>query len=850
MCNILHDKNVLLSMKFPHFVLFIVLISFGGTSFAQQLLQGTVNDEEGMPIPYAKVFVKNSAELRTLADIDGHYEMWLYPDEYFLFFSATGYDTREAYVTISESGVTKDMVLFPTKVQDLEDVQVSVKKSNPGRDIMLKVVKKRDQINPWKYPHTVHGYIKATEKIDRKNKKKDDSKKEKNTNDETTNTDPDGIEDPFAEKRAEDKMMANNMNLIEVDLTRHFGSKYKVKEIRNAFEQRGSKRNNLYYTTTVKSNFNFFQNLLHLDDLHQTPVSSPISGPGILSYKYRLVEQYEENGQKIHKIKIIPRKTATTTLSGHIYVIDSLWLVQKLELTMEKGNLLIYDYFKISQEFENVGDTLCVLKTQHLDYGVKYKNEASNCSTVANFDDYDFDVAFPPKFFGNEVAITEQEAFDKDSTYWSETRKVELTPEERAYIIVKDSIYDAEHRVEYLDSIDKHFNKVTALKVLWWGVDHRNRAKKTQWTINSLAGTIRPIFIAGPRIAPGFFYFKKWEDERFIDVDTRMSMGILNADLKGRGAIDFRYDPFRFGTASMSIEHSFDVIRGYDAITQIYKRSNFIEVTDLTVGNSIELFNGFFLETNASFAERRSLKDYKFIEAIDEVLPNNDPTEFQPYQALIVDGYIRYTPGQKYMREPNRKVILGSKWPMFYVWYEKGIPQIFGSDVDHDYIRFGMMQTFKIGTIGTSSYHATTGFFLNTKQLQDADQKFHRRSDPIWFSNPLHSFQGLDSSLPTQRIYYEFHFVHHDNGAIINKIPFMKKTRIGMVLGAGALYVPEFNWQHFEILVGLERNFKFSKRRLRVGIYGVLSDGNKIAPTPGWKVSFAVLNNRNLKWNF
>ena len=78
----------------------------------------------------------------------------------------------------------------------------------------------------------------------------------------------------------------------------------------------------------------------------------------------------------------------------------------------------------------------------------------------------------------------------------------------------------------------------------------------------------------------------------------------------------------------------------------------------------------------------------------------------------------------------------------------------------------------------------------------------------------------------------------------------MKKTRIGLVIGAGALYVPEFNWEHYELLVGLERNFKFSKRRLRIGIYGVLSDGNQIKPTPSWKVSFAILDNRSLKWNF
>jgi hypothetical protein len=826
-------------------IVVLIFVFAGTSSFAQQLLKGTVTDEQGIPIPYAKIFVKNSSDLRTLADIDGYYEMWLYPDEYFLIFSATGYEDREGYITISNGTITKNMILFPTKIQDIEDVNVQVKKYNPGREIMLKVVKKRDQINPWNRPHSVHGYIKASEKIDRK-----EGKNNKKKNKEESTTDPTGIEDPFAEKKAEDEKLANSMNLVEVDFMRHFGSKNQVKEIRDAYDQRGSKRNNLYYTTTVKSNFNFFENLLHLDDLHQTPVSSPISGPGILSYKYRLVEQYEENGQKIHKIRIIPRNTATTTLAGHIYVIDSLWLIQKLELSMEKGNLLIYDYFSISQEFEHPGDSICVLTKQVLDYGVKYKNETSTCVTIAEFDDYNFNPNFPPKFFGNEVAVTEQEAYDKDSTFWAETRKVELTPEERAYIIVKDSIYDAQHRKEYLDSIDADFNKVTALKVLWWGVDHRNRAKKTQWTINSLAGTLRPIMIAGPRVAPGFFYFKKWDDERFVDSYSQVSVGVLNGDIKGTTNWAYRYAPFHFGTLNLGFDHNFDVIRGFDAITQIYKRDNFIERTALTVGNEYEILNGMFLETNVQFAERRSLKDYNFIDEIDDFLPNNDPTDFESYQGLLLDVTIRYTPGQKYMREPHRKVILGSKWPEFYVWYEKGIPNVFGSDIDHDYLRFGVRQTFKIGTIGTSSYHATTGFFLNTRALYDADQKFHRRSDPIWFSNPLYSFQGLDSTLPTNKIYYEAHFVHHDNGAIINKIPFMKKTGIGLVFGGGALYVPEFDWQHYEILAGLERNFKLSKRRLRIGVYGVLSDGNQIDPTPAWKVSFAILNNRTMKWNF
>ncbi len=826
----------------------LVIIFLASNAWSQRLLSGVISDEDGQPIPSAKIFAKNESDLRTIANDNGRYEMRLLEGEYFLIVTALGYDDREVYIAMAEEELIKNITLFTTSIKDFEDIDVKAKRTNPGREIMLKVVEQRDAMNQWNRPHTMEGYIRATEMIERKGGKENKKKK----NDEVT-SDPDGIIDPFEaeKKRAEEaaKEVVNNMNLVESQFTRHYGSKNKVKEIRNAFELRGDKWNQLYYTTTVKSNFNFFQNLMHLDDLHQTPVSSPISVPGILSYKYRLDDQYMEDGKKIHKIKITARNIATTTLSGYIYVIDSTWLIQKLDLTMEKGNLLVYDYFNIKQEFDHPGDSMCLLVKQVLDYGVKYKNQTSTCTTVATFTEYNFNPNFPPKFFGNEVAVTAQEAYDKDSTYWEENRTGSLTVEEQRYIIVQDSIYDAHHRVEYLDSIDAEFNKITALKILWFGVDHRNREKKTQWGFSSLAGLIQPIYIAGPRIEPNFSYFKKWKTERTFDHYTDVSIGVLNGDLKGITWGAYRYDPFHFGTISGSFSHEFDVIRGYDAITQIYKRDNFIESTEAQINHFYEIFNGFYLNANFSMSERRSLKGYKFLE-LDEILPNNDPQEFQTYQAVIANVEMRYTPFQKYMREPNRKVVLGSKWPTIYAYYEKGIPKLFGSDVNHDYVAAGIIQTFKIGTIGTSSYHLKTGLFLSTKSLKDADQKFHRRSDPIFFSNPLHSFQALDTLLPTQKTYLEAHFVHHDNGSIINKIPFMKKTRIGLVFGIGALYVPEHNWQHYEVFAGLERTFKLSKRRLRIGVYGVLSDGNQIAPRPGLKISFDIMSRRNMKWNF
>jgi hypothetical protein len=814
-----------------YFLLFSFLLLINAFN-AQLFVRGVITDENNSPIPNVKVFVKNAAEMRTVANTNGRYEMALMPGEYFLIFSALGFDERETYISISDLDLTRDFQLFSSRIKDFEAIDVSVKKANPGRDIMLKVVNNRDQINQWNYPHIVDVYIKATEKIEIK----ENTKKEEGTR-----------EPSFEEKeRNED---ANKMNLVEVQLTRNYAPGNKVKEIRNAYTLRGNAKT-LYYTTTVKSNFNFFQNLLHLDDLHQTPVSSPISTPGILSYRYKLESKSEENGQIISKIKISPRNMATTTLEGYIWVIDSLWLIQKLELNMSKGNLLIYDNFKIYQEYDHPGDSICLLTKQVLSYNVKYKSEASDYKTEALFSNYNFDPKFDRKFFSTELAVTTKEAYEKDSLFWKDNRPASLTQEEQRFIIIKDSIKDARNRVEYLDSIDAIFNKITVLKVLWFGVEFRNRFKKTQWSLGSLATLIQPIFIAGPRITPSIDYFKKWNDERTLDAYTRISYGILNNDIKGDSWWKYKFDPFHLGYIRGSINHDFDIIRGYDAITQVYKRDNFIEATRMSFSFEYELLNGLYFGTEASFSERRSLKGYNFATLLDDVIPNNEPTDFSSYQAYIMDFSLSYTPQQKYMREPYRKVILGSAWPTFTLMYERGIPKIFGSDVDHEYLNFSIDQSLKIGTLGTTSYRVAAGKFISARSLKDADYKFQRRSDPIWFSNPLYSFQGLDSTMPTKDYIFEAHFVHHDNGAIINKIPFMKKTRIGLVFGGGAMYVKENNYQYYELIAGLERNFKLARRRLRIGVYSFVADGNKMDTKVGWKVSFAILNDRSMKYNF
>ena len=226
-------------------VFLLIFLFFQTTSFAQQLFSGVISDERNTPIPHAKLFVKNTDGLRTIADANGYFEMRLMPGEYYVIITSTGYDNLEYYLPMSDSPILKNFNLEPTKIQDIIDVEVSAKKTNPGRDIMLEVVKRRDQINQWNYPHKVEVYTRATEKIIREeNEEKEKSEKEKAKEEKAKQKKESEVDteiDPFAaEKKAQEAELAkltNNMNLVEVQLTRNYSPPRDVKEFRNAYKK-------------------------------------------------------------------------------------------------------------------------------------------------------------------------------------------------------------------------------------------------------------------------------------------------------------------------------------------------------------------------------------------------------------------------------------------------------------------------------------------------------------------------------------------------------------------------------------------------------------------------------------
>ena len=86
---------------------------------------------------------------------------------------------------------------------------------------------------------------------------------------------------------------------------------------------------------------------------------------------------------------------------------------------------------------------------------------------------------------------------------------------------------------------------------------------------------------------------------------------------------------------------------------------------------------------------------------------------------------------------------------------------------------------------------------------------------------------------------------------MINNIPLVKKLKISTVAGAGFMWIKESNFRHEEIFGGIERIFKLgARRRLKIGLYGVLGQSNYFAPKTNWKISFDIIDTWKRDWSY
>jgi len=819
------------------------ILIFVSSSVKAQSISGRIVDENNNPIPYANIFIQEENS-GVSSNAGGEYFITIDPGFYNFVVSSMGYKTQKFGIQVPDKPMKMDFQLTSSAIE-LNEVEVKVKRRDPAYEIIQKVIENKEKSRTTLNSARTQIYLKASEVVDRKKKKEAGPPKEEDPDEKKT-----GDIDPFEEARKKELARLEQINLVEMQLTLNYLYPDQYKEERTAYKRYGASAG-LFIPVFSETDFNFYYNLVHLKGISEVPMISPISRTAIVSYKYKLEQTLKEEGKVVYKIKVSARKAGDATCNGFLFINDSTWNINRLELTLHKGGLKFFDDFTIRQEYKEVEEGLWIPHRQEFDYVTKSGKSTFRGNTVLVYSQFERNYAFPSKFFGNEVAVTTAEAYKKDSAFWNHTRPAPLTEDQYKMIRHRDSVEAVLNSKKYQDSIQAKFNRVTVGEVLYHGVGFRNYENKSSFYISGLLNILDFAVVGGFRLGPHASYFRKFENERWIATRGSINMGIKNNDLQGASSIWALYNPYRLAWGGLSVGRQFQSINSFDAYLNQLSISNYILHDYVEVRHRKELFNGFYIQTDANFADRSSVRGYDATSPLQYIIDEDDPIDFRGYQATITHLNFSYTPFQKFMTEPNRKIVLGSKWPTFHFTHRKGWKDIFGSDVDFDYVEFMVDQKIPLGTLGTSKYTIQFGKFANSKTLPFVDLKRFRQSDRYLMSAPMHSFQLLDTALNTTDWFLEAHYMHHFNGAMINNIPLVKKLKLRTVAGAGFMWIRENNYRHQEVLGGVERIFKVGpRRRLKLGLYGVVSESNFSAPRADWKVSIDLIDTWKRDWSY
>ncbi|PZP42748.1 MAG: hypothetical protein DI598_16600, partial [Pseudopedobacter saltans] len=800
-------------------------------------------------VAYASIFTKNG--IGTTADAHGKYKLNLTPGEYNITCQFIGYQQISKKITVADKDQTLDFELKPIE-SDLESVVIQSSKKDPSNKIIQNAIRMKPQYRSPLDSFTCDVYIKM-QMQSRSLPKKVFFKK---------------IEEEDKKDMGVDSTGKGMLYLSE-SITRYAYKKPKQSKL-SVISGRESGSNGYGFNFPTFIQF-YNDNVQILSTVGSRGFVSPIADAAFHYYNFSYIGSFTENGIKIHRIRLRPKRKYEPLFDGEINITDGDWRIYNIDVIVTKeSQLQLLDTIHIQQEQTSIGKNVWEPSklVVHFSFDVLGFNMYGDALNV--YSKYDTVPQFPKNYFNNVVAQYEKDVNKKSINYWDSIRPIQLTQEETLNYVQRDSIYHKEQSLknnkEHQDSIFRKREQLTVSKIIWDGY-YKGFRNDSGIALNGL--TIAPILprlqyntVEGVSLNSTVTWTHRFKNNLlFVSPHIRygFSNGHLNPDMritwqKRRDSTfatkAYRYWSISGGKRLSQYNNANPISPLANAIHTLFWGQNYMKLyenvyTNIAFAKGYE--SGFEWSAFARYENRTYVENSAFISAAKhpEFTPNY-PTEllsspFVENKALIVGIGLRYQPGQRYIQYPNYKSSIGSKMPTFSLSYQKGLDNVLSSTSNFDKWSAGIENTndFKLG--GIFKYKFDIGGFLNKKNVAVQDFVHFNGNQTIFAAPYLNSFQLAHyyANSTTASFYVNGHIEHHFNGMLTNKIPLFKKLNWNLVAGSNAFYVNTDN-NYIEAFMGLENIFKvirvdfiqsFSNGResqfgVRLGFGGIFSKGS------------------------
>lgn len=837
-----------------------------------QTLKGLVQDEDGQPVPYVTVKVLNESE-GTVTDQQGNFVITTEQRNVMVVFSHLGFLQDTVPVSFPFYG-TYLHTLRPD-VYSLDIVEIEAGKKDPAYAIIREVIRnKRDHVRgPDQF--SCNSYVKTVLINDDSTLWKPPREikfmgmtfgQDKEEEEKVSTSDSLSVEFAVTDSLLQDSLMADTAvvdsgppspymsNFVEMIRTTYYRAPGDIKTVVDGyrdFQNRNAESGGIMisfagdnasedYRTELQNpllfipkypgaDLNFYKNLIQVLDLGDRPFISPLHNTlWQIIYKYRLVSREYINGKVIYEIEVTPRNPDGPYFSGTLWVVDKDWVLSEVDLSIQRAGLNAFHYFDFQHEYQrDIASGEWLLYNESYEYAIKDGRTLLRGSTLVEHKEYDLAPVYSRNFFRNEVLRTDAEAFEKDSSYWQTMRPMELNSLENAFVVKQDSIKQIQASDDYIRYQDSIYNQLGWRDILFEGISYLDRLHGMRYFVDPILSQPRPFGVGGYRHSLGGAIIKTWDRQTQLRVRPSIDYGFRNKDLKGSLQVGYVYNPRKFARAYVRVGDIYSTITTFTNIGAILSRSNFINKKFIGFGHGFEIVNGLSVDMRVDFADFQAIDQLQLAEWGNELFGElNIPAEFDPFRQFMAEIRIKWTPFQKYVMEPFRKVNLPSPWPTFQVIYQQAVPGVFGSSINWSKLTFTAEQEIRPGSMGISRWRFRAGTFPIEGNLRFTDYTFFRGSDPYFFANPLRAFQLLGPTLSTPNEYAEVHYIHDFGGALIQKIPLLKKTPLQLAGGAGTLYIRDQNFLHTEVFAGISVPFRIRADRFKISAYYVTAYSN------------------------
>lgn len=796
-------------------LLVLLFITISLQTFSQ--IKGRITDQKNAALPFVNIYLENTFTGTTSND-EGYYELNITtPKTYTVVFQFLGYKTVKKEVVISKFPYVLDATLMEEEIS-LNEVVIN-SDENPADIIMRKAIASRkanlEKIDAFKANFYSRGLIRI-----------------KNAPEKFLGQELDDFMVGLDSTRSGILYLSETISEIE------YLRADKLKEKIIASKVSGD-NNGFSFNTASDVDFNFYNNTIELGN----QIISPIADYAFNYYTYKLEGVfYDDKGNLINKIKVIPRRENDRIFSGYIYIVDNQWTIYALQLDITgiQAQIPPAEVITIKQTFSYADtDQLWVLRSQGLDFSYSLFGFKGDGRYTAVYSNYNFTPQLTKKSFGREILSFANEANKKDSIYWKSIRPVPLTDEEISDYLVKDSIQTVRKSRPYLDSIDAKNNSFKIPDILF-GYNYKNSFK--DWSI----GYSSPLSDFQFNTVQGYnsklnFYYRKNQDEfrRFFSANAALQYGISDERLRATASFRYKFNninkPFLIvsgGVETQQFNEAQPISPLVNSVSSLFFEDNYMKIFDKSfaeVGYSQELSNGINIYSTLAYERRKALyntTDQVFLNEEDDAYTSNNPLNenafgtpsFDTHNLLKFNLNARFNFGQDYLSYPDSKInIPNSDYPMLFLGYEKGFAASEGH-YNFDQLKARLTQSFNVGNKGDFKYNLKAGTFFGAEAIGFMDY-YHPNANQTHVgtsSTYLNVFNNAPYyALSTNSTYLEMHAEHDFKGFLLGRVPLLNKLNYNFVIGAHA-FATENQKPYQEFSIGID-NIGFKKFRfLRV----------------------------------